>query len=157
MTFLKRVILVVFFVVPLAVFAGDSKKGEEFGPPSEGAKDMPGAVGTFSLYPPTSHWVDTDGVAPGVAGCHFGTDENGEPNGRAFAEGCRADGLLIESNPGEGVVHAHAKDTGHPDVFDCDQWCKGTGHEGGMCVTVPAPAPCDEVDPDMTSAMCSCS
>ena len=157
MKFIKRVVLVLFLVVPFAVSAEHHEKKEKFGPPSDAAKDMPGAVGTFSLYPATSYWVDTDGAAPGVAGCHYGTNADGEPNGRAFAEGCREDGLLIESNPGEGVVHAHAKDTGHPDVFDCDQWCKGTGHEGGMCKTVAAPAPCDEVDPNMTSAMCSCS
>lgn len=157
MSFFKRVVLVVFFIVPMAVSAEHHEKGEKLGPPSDGAKDIPGAVGTFALYPPTSYWVDTDAVDPGEPGCHYGTDADGNPNGRAFAESCREDGLLIESNPSAGVVHAHARDTGHPDLFDCDQWCKGTGHEGGMCKTVPAPEPCNEIDPGMTSAMCACN
>ena len=157
MSHLMRLILLCCLALPLAVNAAHHEKDEQFKPASNGAKDMPGAKGTFSLYPATSYWVDTDGIEPGIAGCHYGTDATGTtPNGRAFAEGCREDGLLIESNPGKGEVHAHKKDTGSPDVFDCDQWCKGTGHSGGMCKTVPAPAPCSDVDPAMTSAMCSC-
>ncbi|MFT5136196.1 MAG: hypothetical protein ACI8XV_001225 [Arenicella sp.] len=157
MSQLKRLILLACLVLPLAVSAAHHEEKERFGPPSDGAKDMPGAVGTFPLYPPTSYWIDTDGVAPGVAGCHYGTDADGTTsNGRAFAEGCREDGLLIESNPGKGEVHAHSKDTGHPDLFNCNDWCKGNDSSGGQCKTVAAPAPCTDVDPDMTSGMCVC-
>lgn len=156
MSLLNRIILLACLALPIVVNAAHHGDKEHIGAPSEGAR-LPGAVGTFSLYPATSYWIDTDGVAPGVAGCHYGTDATGEiANGRAFAEGCREDGLLIESNPAQGKVHAHKKDTGHPDLFDCNAWCEGTVQKSGMCVTVPAPKPCSTIDPDMTSAMCVC-
>ena len=125
------------------------------GAPSDGAKDMPGAKGTFECRPSdwqegaTTWWKDTDGIQPGVAGCHISTDENGTPNGRMFGEACLPDGLLVESNPGADELHSHGNDTGHPDTFDCDAWCKGTGNAGGMCKAAAAP-PCEQ------SAYCAC-
>lgn len=86
------------------------------GEPSAGARGMPGAVGTFEFQPSdwmegtTSWWKDSDGVDPDVAGCHIGTDQEGQPNGRMFGEACLADGLLVESNPGAGVPHSHSND-----------------------------------------------
>jgi hypothetical protein len=128
------------------------------GPPSDGARGMPGAKGTFHFEPAdwkgkghTSWWKDSDGVAPGVAGCHIGTDSTGKANGRKFGEACLADGLLVESNPAAGVLHKHSDDVGHPDKFDCNAWCKGTGQAKGVCKVVSGPAPCAK------SAMCSCS
>ncbi len=112
---------------------------DELGEPSSGAEGMPGATGTCELRPDdwqpgqTTYWEDTDGIAPGVAGYHLGTDSQGTSNQRMFAEACRDDGLLIESNPSKNELHDHANDTGHPDTFDCKLWCVGTGHSGGYC------------------------
>lgn len=126
--------------------------------PSAGAKGMAGALGTFSFKPADwkgkstkTWWKDSDGVAPGVAGCHIGTDSKGKPNGRTFGEACLADGTLVESNPGLGVLHSHGGDTGHPDKFNCSAWCKAKGKSKGMCVAVKGPAPC------ATSARCECN
>ncbi len=125
------------------------------GEPSVGAEPLPGATGTIELKPndwiegETTWWVDSDGVAPGVAGCHIGTDENGVPNGRMFGEACLPNGRLVESNPGGDVLHSHHDDTGHPDTFDCVAWCVGQGRSGGRCSPAPAP-PCAQ------SAVCSC-
>jgi len=124
--------------------------------PSTAATEMPGATGTFSFQPTdwaegeTTWWKDTDGVAPGVAGCHIGTNAEGEPNGRMFGEACLPNGRLVESNPGADELHSHANDTGHPDTFDCDAWCVGQGSTAGTCVAAEAP-PCE------ASAVCSCS
>jgi hypothetical protein len=125
------------------------------GDPSKGAKGMPGAIGTFSFKPTdwkkdqTTWWKDTDGVKPGEAGCHIGTDETGKPNGRMFGEACLSDVLLVESNPGADAVHKHTDDTGHPDKFDCNAWCVGKGSSKGVCTPAPAP-PCEK------SAKCVC-
>jgi hypothetical protein len=159
MSQLKRLILLACLALPLAASAAHHDEKEHLGPPSDGAKGMPGAIGTFAFRSP-GHWVDTDGVAPGVAGCHVGVDVEADgttKNGRAFAEGCREDGLLIESNPRIDEVHAHAGGMGHPDLFDCNSWCKGNDRSGGRCETVAAPAPCTDVDPEMTSGMCVCN
>jgi hypothetical protein len=128
---------------------------EAVGEPSDGAKGIPGATGTIEFKPSDwiegeiTWWVDSDGVAPGVAGCHIGTDENGDPNGRMFGEACLPSGLLVESNPGAEELHSHSDDTGHPDTFECAAWCVGQGGSGGTCSSAPAP-PCAE------SAICSC-
>jgi hypothetical protein len=127
----------------------------ETGKPSSGAKNMAGATGTFAFRPNDwqqdnkTWWKDTDGIAPGVAGCHIGTNEQGEPNGRMFGEACLDNGLLVESNPGADILHAHGNDTGHPDTFDCNAWCVAAGKQAGQCDTAPAP-PCEQ------SAMCVC-
>ena len=123
--------------------------------PSPGAQGMAGATGTFDFKPAdwrpgeTTWWKDTDGVDPGTAGCHIGTDCKGEPNGRIFAEACLPDGRLVESNPGVDVVHSHSDDTGHPDTFDCNAWCIGKGAPRGSCIAAAA-APCGQ------SAKCAC-
>ena len=125
------------------------------GGPSAGAKGMPGAEGTFEFKPSDwkegtiSWWKDSDGVDPGTAGCHIGTDADGKANGRMFGEACLEDGLLVESNPGAHELHSHKDDIGHPDKFDCNAWCKGQGKSKGMCVAAAAP-PCE------ASAMCKC-
>jgi len=123
--------------------------------PSPGAKDMPGAEGTFEFKPAdwqggaTTWWMDSDGVDPGTPGCHIGTDDKGTPNGRMFGEACMADGKLVESNPGANQLHSHKNDIGHPDKFDCNAWCVGKGATKGSCVAAEAP-PCEQ------SAMCKC-
>ncbi len=125
-------------------------------PPSKGAEGMAGATGTFEFKPSDwqegqiTWWKDSDGIDPGVAGCHIGTDENGEPNGRMFGEACLENGLLVESNPGAEELHSHGNDTGHPDTFDCNAWCVGQGKASGSCQVAAAP-PCAQ------SAACSCS
>jgi len=117
---------------------------------------MPGAKGTFEFKPEdwiqgaTTWWKDSDGVDPGKPGCHVGTDSEGNPNGRMFGEACLPDGLLVESNPGAGEVHSHTNDIGHPDTFDCNEWCIGEGASKGVCTAAAAP-PCAQ------SAMCSCN
>ena len=141
-------IVALLICVSAGIAAADSE-------PSDGAKDMAGAVGTFVFQPAdwksgtSSFWKDSDGIDPGTAGCHIGTDADGEPNGRMFGEACLEDGLLVESNPGKDVVHEHRNDEGHPDKFDCQAWCVGEGKTGGECVAAPAP-PCEQ------SAACSC-
>ena len=125
------------------------------GGPSSEAKSMAGAKGTFEFKP--ADWTqgqkswrrDSDGIAPGIAGCHIGTDEQSIPNGRMFGEACLPNGLLVESNPGKDELHGHSDDVGHPDTFDCNAWCVGEGQTGGMCIAAAAP-PCAQ------SAMCEC-
>lgn len=123
--------------------------------PSEGARPIPGARGMIEFKPEdwkpgeTTWWKDSDGIDPGVAGCHIGTDDKGVPNGRKFGEACLANGLLVESNPGKDELHGHKNDLGHPDTFDCTGWCKAGGRETGVCEKAPAP-PCD------SSARCVC-
>jgi hypothetical protein len=126
------------------------------GPPSSEAKNMAGALGTIEFKPSdripgqTTWWEDTDGVNPGEAGCHVGTDSDGKPNGRSFGEACLSETLLVESNPGAGVIHKHVDDVGHPDKFDCNAWCIGQGSAKGICTAAPAP-PCAQ------SAKCVCN
>ena len=138
------------FLLPLAFACA-----EGVSEPSAGAKGMPGATGTIEFKPndwnegKTTWWVDSEGVAPGVAGCHIGTDEKGVANGRMFGEACLPDGRLVESNPGVDELHSHGNDLGHPDTFDCAAWCVGQGSAGGVCAAAPAP-PC------VQSATCSC-
>ena len=140
-------------IISLSLMAGSFSHAEA--EPSSGAEGMPGAKGTFEFSPEdhtpgkTTWWKDTDGVSPGVAGCHIGADENGTPNGRTFGEACLPDGLLVESNPGKDELHSHNNDKGRPDTFDCNAWCTGTGKKGGACEAAPSP-PCAQ------SAVCSC-
>jgi hypothetical protein len=123
--------------------------------PSPEAQSMAGAMGRFDYQPAdwqqgeTTWWEDTDGVAPDTPGCHIGTDGDGIPNGRMFPEACLPDGLLVESNPGAGVLHSHPDDTGHPDKFDCNAWCIARGASSGACVEAPA-LQCEK------SAKCDC-
>lgn len=117
---------------------------------------MTGARGTFEFKPgdwksgEKSWWKDSDGVNPGIAGCHIGTDAKGVANGRSFGEACLPNGLLVESNPGKNELHSHTNDIGHPDLFDCNTWCKARGKKSGVCQTVAAP-PCKQ------SAACVCN
>jgi hypothetical protein len=126
------------------------------GEPSPRAHGMSGAKGTFEFKPEdrtssvTTWWKDSDGVDPGTAGCHIGTDSDGKPNGRVFGEACLAGGYLVESNPGANELHSHHNDIGHPDKFDCKAWCVGNGASEGICVVAAAP-PCAE------SARCACN
>ena len=142
--------LVLFFGFTLLIAACNDHA------PSEGAVNEPGAKGTFEFTPTDwqkdkkTWWKDTDGVAPGVAGCHIGTNEEGKANGRFFGEACMENGLLVESNPEAGRVHSHTNDIGHPDTFNCSTWCTGKGKTQGQCVEVSGPAPCE------TSARCEC-
>lgn len=123
--------------------------------PSAGAKGMPGAKGTFEFKPDDwldgaeTWWKDSDGINPGVPGCHIGTNRDGNPNGRLFGEACLPNGLLVETNPGAGVLHSHKGGIGHPDMFDCNEWCQAQGASKGSCSVMPAP-PCEK------SAMCAC-
>lgn len=117
--------LILTFCVPMGMMAHDAKADGE---PSVGAQGMPGAMGTIEFKPSdwideNTWWKDTDGIAPGMAGCHIGTDSKGAPNSRTFGEACLENGLLVETNPGAYAVHK--RDTGHPpDTFDCNEWCR---------------------------------
>ncbi len=148
-----RLLWSVILMVGLVFVAGCSSEDDHA--PSGGAKDMPGALGTFEFKPTDwkkgelSYWKDTDGVAPGVAGCHIGTDKDGNANGRMFGEACLSATELVESNPGKDVIHSHTDDTGHPDKFDCNAWCVGNGSAKGACEVAAAP-PCE------SSAKCVC-
>ncbi len=151
---MSRIVMLAALASLLVVVLGLAKA--DLGEPSEQAAGMAGATGTFSFQPPdwkegeTSWWKDSDGIAPGIAGCHLGTDEKGELNGRMFGEACLPNGLLVESNPGKDELHSHENDTGKPDTFDCNAWCVAEGKTGGECTAAPAP-PCAE------SALCSCN
>lgn len=141
-------------VAPPAV--ADDHDHDDHAEPSECAKGMPGALGTIVFEPDdwmegeTTYWIDTDGIAPSIAGCHVGTDADGERNGRKFGEACVNDKVLVESNPGAYAVHAHANDLGHPDTFDCHVWCMETEGTAGKCTPVGAVDVCEE------SAKCTC-
>ena len=150
MSMLKKSIL--FFCFSTLLIVGLSNATDA---PSKGAEAMPGAEGTFEFKPgdwragETSWWMDSDGVDPGVAGCHIGVNADGEANGRMFGEACLPNGLLVESNPGEDELHSHKDDIGHPDTFDCNDWCVEKGASTGQCMAVAAP-PCEQ------SAACVC-
>ena len=142
----------------LAYASDDHAQTGAHSSPSAGAKGMPGALGTFVFKPKdwkgeghTSYWKDSDGVQPGVEGCHIGTDSAGKPNGRVFGEACLSKTVLVESNPEADKLHPHKDDIGHPDKFDCVAWCKGQKHQGGSCKAVSGPAPC------ASSAKCVCN
>lgn len=83
-----------------------------------------------------TYWADTDGVDPGVAGCHdeYATDACAEVVGdRAFGEFCLDDDRLVESNPGKDECHAHGDDMGKPDVVSCSAWCESESGSAGRC------------------------
>jgi hypothetical protein len=109
-------VLLVVSVSSLAAMSDASASGE----PSAGAKGMPGAKGTFEFKPADymegkeTWWVDSEGVDPGKAGCHIGTDSKGVPNGRLFGEACTPEGLLVETNPGSNELHSHKATSGTP-------------------------------------------
>jgi len=150
----RPIALTLAFCIPLLMLVGAAKADDHH--PSSGAKGMAGAIGTFEFEPSdripgqTTWWKDTDGVNPGEAGCHIGTDADGNPNGRTFGEACLSEVILVESNPGADVVHKHVDDIGHPDKFDCNAWCIGQGSAKGVCTAAPAP-PCEQ------SAKCVCN
>ena len=102
-----------------------------------------------------TYWTDSDGVSPGVAGCHVEvTGPNNRarpPGGRTIGERCESGTILVETNPGANTIHRHANDVGHPDRVDCNAWCKGAqGRSGGTCQRASAP-PC------ASSARCVCN
>lgn len=101
-----------------------------------------------------TYWYDTDGVSPGVAGCHIGVKalDDRTHNDRSFGEACQSDVVLIESNPEKDKIHSHKGDIGAPYLVNCRDWCRGTGKpKGGSCRSVKGPAPC------ATSARCECN
>ena len=148
----RFIALIVASLISLPIIAAAGEKGHE---PSVGAKGMAGTKGTIEYKPEdwikgqTTWWKDTDGIDPGKAGCHIGTDSKGKPNGRLFGEACLDDGRLVESNPGANELHSHKDDIGHPDTFNCSEWCVSKGKSGGSCIAAAAP-PCKQ------SAMCAC-
>ena len=150
MHYLLRKISILF--ISMLIVTGFASASDE---PSSGAQGMPGAQGAFEFKPTdwkegqTTWWKDSDGIDPGKAGCHLGTDREGTPNGRMFGEACLPNGLLVESNPGIDELHSHSNDTGHPDTFDCNAWCTGNGKSKGSCKVAAAP-PCEQ------SAICTC-
>jgi hypothetical protein len=155
---LKQSILAIMMAVCVPLLMLSNAVSAEHAEPSSGAKGMPGALGTIEYRPSdwkgkvSTYWDDTDGVSPKVAGCHVGVTQDGKPNGRFFGEACQSNQVLIESNPGAGVIHVHTNDLGHPDTFDCKAWCVGARHaKGGVCKAVAGPPPCT------TSAICECN
>jgi len=120
------------------------------------------------------YWTDTDGVAPATPGCHYPFEHRSiagvcsDPLNAAskIGEACNPGvgqpnhatgfpvGALIETNPGPGVCHPHKDGLGHPDVYDCDAYCKGTQSplHTGACVA----APCAD-DNAIASAKCECT
>jgi hypothetical protein len=83
-----------------------------------------------------THWMDSDGVDPGTAGCHyeFTSAACGElKEGRTFGELCLDGDRLVESNPGPRECHRHRGDHGKPDVVSCAAWCQSRGSASGRC------------------------
>ncbi len=146
-------------------------------------EELPGYLGKTEIETPIpghdgdQYWTDSDGVRPAVAGCHFpfsGMTAEGsctgplEPAG-VFGEFCNPAeddpmhqagfpvGALIESNPAADVCHQHKDGLGHPDVYDCDAFCKGTHSEShtGTCVAVADV--CNVDDREIPSAHCECT
>jgi hypothetical protein len=133
---------------------------------------LPGWRGRIEFETPTpgfngtQYWGDTDGVNPANPGCHYAftdatcTTPIPPPPGPRFGEKCDAHtGYLIETNPDANVCHPHKKDVldrpmGHPDVFDCDAYCKGTvaANAVGVCVVVA-----NHCNFGVDSAYCSCN
>ncbi len=145
-----------FPTVALAYLLTTGCAAPEYSGPSDQAQALSGAKGIM-LYQPadwqpgqTTWWQSTDGLAPGVAGCHVGTDGSGAPNGRMYGEACLAGGLLVETNEAADELHRHSDDIAHPDTFDCNQWCIGQGSTSGLCQVAAAP-PC------VRSAACICN
>lgn len=131
------------FWVAIALAAGGAAAAEKPCPTLPGIQDPCRMEYKPSGWKPgkTTYWIDTDGVDPGVAGCHI---EVTGPNSRTFAtprrvfgEACEAGGkILIESNPGINEIHAHENDLGHPYRVNCETWCKGQGKRTGACQPV---------------------
>lgn len=104
-----------------------------------------------------TYWDDTDGVAPGAAGCHIEYEEatcQGIRSGREFGEFCLDADRLVESNPGVDECHTHADDRGKPDVFSCLQWCQEQGATGGSC---EGGVPVQAGEVSCESARCVCA
>lgn len=148
-------------------------------PETEGYTDpgLPGWMGRTQISTSEGCWVDSDGVLPELAGCHMlvsGDDacsacesDVQERIGEACYTFIQPDGTpaatawLIETNPGAEVCHPHAGGKGHPDVFDCDAYCKGTtepesgeAYSGGACVEVPE---MDCAGANQVTAYCGCT
>lgn len=137
---------------------------------------LPGWMGRTRISTTEGCWTDTDGVAPADAGCHLLHDGDdtcsscGDLLGEQIGEACHTftsgegDSVvwLVETNPDAGTCHGHAGGEGHPDVFDCDVYCKGTVMDGetgatwaaGTCQVVPS-FDCDGTPID--SARCECT
>lgn len=109
-----------------------------------------------------SWWYDTDGIDPGVAGCHVEVNDpagskKGQATGRSFAEGCVDGVTLIESNPASGAVHEHCADVGHPNYVNCNRWCiEVRKAKSGVCLSVNAGPNEPKVAPCSKSARCDC-
>jgi len=163
----KTLKLAVFFFITLILYGCccEPKEGPPYPPAtleSEDMKGVPGAMGRMIFTPDDwtdadSYWVDSDGVAPGVAGCHISTDKNKNPTGRIFAEACLSERVLVESNPGADVLHKHKNDVGKPDIVHCNAWCLGKGHDRGFCRSQPAVSTATINCQQIQSAACVCS
>ncbi len=104
------------------------------------------------------NWVDSDGVDPETPGCHQAYERLeidpavvavggggvgvllpvcSVPTNDRFGEGCDGD-VLLETNPGKDVCHAHpigenGVGVGHPDRFSCAAFCERTYGLPGTC------------------------
>ena len=89
------------FCVPMLMLLNAASAND---PPTAGASKIPGAKGTIEYKPEgwkgagvTTYWEDSDGIKPGVAGCHLEVTRKGKsfPERRVFGEACM-NGLLVE-------------------------------------------------------------
>ncbi len=131
--------------------------------------DIPGWQGKTKIKAPGS-WKDSDGVVPGEAGLHHAYKDSrcteADPAMQPIAEACyvfsrdnngtpeQSPLWLIETNPAKDECHEHRGGEGHPDVFDCDAFCKGSAdadrnaYSSGKCVKALAEG--------VWSARCEC-
>ena len=96
-----RFVRLLAFCIPTMMLLNAAGANE---PPTAGASKIPGAKGTIEYKPEgwkgagvTTYWKDSDGIKPGVAGCHVEVTKSGKsfPGRRVFGEACK-DGLLVE-------------------------------------------------------------
>jgi|CXWL01.1.fsa_nt_gi hypothetical protein len=123
--------------------------------------DRPGLIGRVEIAS-ADYWVDSDGVKPDMAGVHINYTNPGctvRSEVPPLPEACicltgRAGTFLLETNPAAGECHFHKDGKGHPYVYDCEAFCKGStdkdlGRAHGLCKAA-------NVD-GIASARCECS
>jgi hypothetical protein len=127
---------------------------------SSGSSGLPGERGTTPIYVSSGGegiwWREWAGVAPETPDGHtaYQNEDCSEREPVEFGEYCEG-GLLVESNPDAGVCHPHESGQGNPYVFNCNEYCQGTGRASGECVAANAVSPYS--GQVVSSAKCQCT
>ncbi|WAS91568.1 hypothetical protein [Nannocystis punicea] len=132
------------------------------GPQNPPPNYPPGWIDRIELETSTQcnfqNWKDSDGVDPETPGCHYAFEDKDceTPTNDKFGESCQDGDILVETNPGKDVCHAHALGpgnigVGHPDRFSCNAYCTAKYDLPGECRTTQ-----DTCGPGVGSAYCLC-